>query len=152
MKWISNKDLLYSPGNSAPYYVAAWMGGEFRRNGHMRVWVIPFTVHLELPQHCFLCVWVFVFFFSLFFYFMGFFCFLFLSLFFITTLSTGYTPYKIKRLKKKSPFSPVEHPFSDTSRVLSMGAHGGLFSLAHTRIWWYHPEGFLRWLQRARKA
>lgn len=66
----------------------------------MRVWVIPFTVHLELPQHCFLCVWVFVFFFSLFFYFMGFFCFLFLSLFFITTLSTGYTPYKIKRLKK----------------------------------------------------
>ena len=27
-KWI-NKDLLYSTGNSAQCYVAAWMGGEF---------------------------------------------------------------------------------------------------------------------------
>ena len=29
LKWIINKDLLYSTGNSAQYYVAAWMGGEF---------------------------------------------------------------------------------------------------------------------------
>ena len=28
-KWITNKDLLYSTGNSAQCYVAAWMGGEF---------------------------------------------------------------------------------------------------------------------------
>ena len=30
-KWIINKDLLYSTGNSAQQYVAAWMGREFRR-------------------------------------------------------------------------------------------------------------------------
>ena len=28
MEWITNKDLLYSTGNSAQCYVAAWMGGE----------------------------------------------------------------------------------------------------------------------------
>ena len=28
-KWITIKDLLYSTGNSAQCYVAAWMGGEF---------------------------------------------------------------------------------------------------------------------------
>ena len=28
-KWITNTDLLYSTRNSAPCYVAAWMGGEF---------------------------------------------------------------------------------------------------------------------------
>ena len=26
LKWITNKDLLYSSGNSAQCYVAAWMG------------------------------------------------------------------------------------------------------------------------------
>ena len=31
LKWITNKDLLWSAGNSAPNYVAAWMGGEFGR-------------------------------------------------------------------------------------------------------------------------
>ena len=30
LKWVTNKDLLYSAGNSAQCYVAAWMGGEFR--------------------------------------------------------------------------------------------------------------------------
>ena len=30
-KWRTHKDLLYSIGNSAPGYVAAWMGGEFGR-------------------------------------------------------------------------------------------------------------------------
>ena len=29
LKSVTNKDLLYSPGNSAQCYVAAWMGGEF---------------------------------------------------------------------------------------------------------------------------
>ena len=29
LKWITNKDLPYSTGNSAQCYVAAWMGGEF---------------------------------------------------------------------------------------------------------------------------
>ena len=29
LKWITNKNLLYSTENSAQCYVAAWMGGEF---------------------------------------------------------------------------------------------------------------------------
>ena len=29
LKWITNKDLLYSTWNSAQCCVAAWMGGEF---------------------------------------------------------------------------------------------------------------------------
>ena len=29
LKWITIKDLLYSTGNSAQCYVAAWMRGEF---------------------------------------------------------------------------------------------------------------------------
>ena len=33
LKWITNKDLLYSTGNSAQCYVAAWMGGEFGEEG-----------------------------------------------------------------------------------------------------------------------
>jgi len=35
LKWITNKDLLYSTGNSAQYYVAAWMGEGFGENGYM---------------------------------------------------------------------------------------------------------------------
>ena len=31
-KWITNKDLLYSTGNSAQCYVAIWMGGESGEN------------------------------------------------------------------------------------------------------------------------
>ena len=31
LKWISNKDLLYSTWNSVQCYVAAWMGGELGR-------------------------------------------------------------------------------------------------------------------------
>ena len=49
LKWIANKDLLYSTGNSAQCYVAAWMGGEF---GGEWVHVNPFAVHLKLSQHC----------------------------------------------------------------------------------------------------
>jgi len=30
LKWTANRELLQSTGNSAPCYLAAWMGGEFR--------------------------------------------------------------------------------------------------------------------------
>ena len=38
LKWISNKDLLYSTGKSAQCYVTAWMGGEFGENGYMHMY------------------------------------------------------------------------------------------------------------------
>ena len=37
LKWITNKDLLYSTGNSAQGYVAAWMGGVLGENGYTYV-------------------------------------------------------------------------------------------------------------------
>ena len=53
LKWITNKDLLYSTGNSAQCYVAAWTGGEFSREWiHVYVWLSPFAVHLKLSRHC----------------------------------------------------------------------------------------------------
>ena len=49
LKWITNKDLPYSASNSAQYYVAAWMGGEFGGEWiHVYVWLSPFTVHVKL--------------------------------------------------------------------------------------------------------
>ena len=39
LKWITNKVLLYSTGNSAQYYVAAWMGGEFGREMDTRMYM-----------------------------------------------------------------------------------------------------------------
>ena len=54
LRWITNKDLLYSTGNSAQCYVVAWMVGEFRRERtHVHVWLRPFAVHLKLLQHCY---------------------------------------------------------------------------------------------------
>ena len=51
-KGITNKELLYSTGNSSQCRVPAWMrealGGE---RIHVHVWLIPFDVHLKLPQH-----------------------------------------------------------------------------------------------------
>ena len=45
-KWITSKDLLYSTGNSARCYVAAWMEGEFGGGWlHVYVWLSPFAVH-----------------------------------------------------------------------------------------------------------
>ena len=42
LKWITNKDLLYSTGNSARCYVAAWMGGQFGGEWiYVRVWLSP---------------------------------------------------------------------------------------------------------------
>ena len=56
-KWITNKDLLYSTGNSAQRYVAAWMGGESGGEWmHVHVWLSPFAVHLTLSQHCYLAI------------------------------------------------------------------------------------------------
>ena len=52
LKWIAIKDLLYSPWNSAQYYVAACLGGEFgRERVHVYAWLSPSAVHLELSQH-----------------------------------------------------------------------------------------------------
>ena len=53
LKWITNKDLLYSTGNSAQCYVAAWMGRAFwGERIHVYVWLSPFAIHLKLSQHC----------------------------------------------------------------------------------------------------
>ena len=53
LKWITNKDLLYSTRNSAQCYMAAWMGREFEREWiHVYTWLNPFAVHLKLLQHC----------------------------------------------------------------------------------------------------
>ena len=38
LKRITNKDLLYSTGNSAQRYVAAWMGGEIGRERYMHTY------------------------------------------------------------------------------------------------------------------
>ena len=52
LKWLANKDLVYSIENSAQCYVAAWMGGEFGREWiHVYVWLSPFAVHPKLSQH-----------------------------------------------------------------------------------------------------
>ena len=52
LKWITNKDPLYSTWNSAECCVAAWMGGEFGGKWiHVYLWLSPFAVHLKLSQH-----------------------------------------------------------------------------------------------------
>ena len=49
LKWITNKDLLYSTWNSAQCYVAAWMGREFGGEWiHVNVWLNLFAVHPKL--------------------------------------------------------------------------------------------------------
>ena len=53
LKWITNKDLWYSTGNSAQCYVAAWMGGEFEGEQiHVYVLMSSFAIHIKLAQHC----------------------------------------------------------------------------------------------------
>ena len=39
LKWIANKNLLYSTWNSAQCYVPAWVGGRFGENGYMFMYV-----------------------------------------------------------------------------------------------------------------
>ena len=49
LKWITNKDPLYSMWNSAQCYVTAWMGQEFGGEwGHVYVCLSSFAVHLKL--------------------------------------------------------------------------------------------------------
>ena len=49
LKWITNKVLLYSTGNSAQCYVAAWMGEGFGGDWiHVYAWLSPFAVHLKI--------------------------------------------------------------------------------------------------------
>ena len=53
LKWIANKDLVYSTWNSAQCCVAAWMGRESGGEWiHVYVWPSPLAVHLKPPQHC----------------------------------------------------------------------------------------------------
>ena len=53
LKWITDKDLLYSTGNSAQCYVAAWMGEEFGgRMDTVYAWLSRSAMHLKLSQHC----------------------------------------------------------------------------------------------------
>ena len=53
LKQITNKDLLYSTGNSAQYYMAACRGGEFEVEWiRVYTWLNPFAAHLKLLQHC----------------------------------------------------------------------------------------------------
>ena len=53
LKEITSKDLLHRTGNSAPCYVAVWMGGEFGGEWiRVYVWLRPFAIHLKLRQHC----------------------------------------------------------------------------------------------------
>ena len=53
LKWLTHKDLLDSMGDSAPCYVAAWMGGVFGVEcwllSHVQVFVAPRTVAGQAP-------------------------------------------------------------------------------------------------------
>ena len=52
LKWITDKDLLYTTVNVAQCYMVAWKGGEFGRKWiHVCVWLSPFAVHLKLSKH-----------------------------------------------------------------------------------------------------
>ena len=47
LKWIANRGLFCSTGNSAQCYVAAWMGGEFGGKWiYVYEWLSPFASHL----------------------------------------------------------------------------------------------------------
>ena len=51
LKCITNKDLLYSTGNCAQCYGAAWMGGGLGEWMHAYVWLSPFAGHLKLSKY-----------------------------------------------------------------------------------------------------
>ena len=51
LKWMTNKDLLYSTRNSAQCYVAARMGGAFGGEWmHVYLWLSSFAVHLNIAN------------------------------------------------------------------------------------------------------
>ena len=57
LKWITNKNLLYSTWNSAQCYAPAWIGGGFGGEWiHVYAWLSPYVVHWELTQHCELAI------------------------------------------------------------------------------------------------
>ena len=39
LKWITDKDILYSTCKSALCYLTAWMGGEFGENGYKYMYI-----------------------------------------------------------------------------------------------------------------
>ena len=52
LKWITNRDILYSTGNSAQCYVVARKGGEFRGEWiHIYVWVHICTCIKDMYKH-----------------------------------------------------------------------------------------------------
>ena len=52
VKWITNKNLLYSAWNAAQCYATARMGGELEAEWiDAYVWLRAFTVHLKLSQY-----------------------------------------------------------------------------------------------------
>ena len=56
-KWITNKDLLYSTGNSAQCYMVAWKGGGFGGKWiHVYVGLSPLASHSKLSQRCELAI------------------------------------------------------------------------------------------------
>ena len=53
LKWITNKDLLYSTGNSTQCYMAAWMGEEFgERIGTCICITESHMYNWKLAQYC----------------------------------------------------------------------------------------------------
>ena len=53
VKWITNKDPLYSTEKSAQCYVTTQMEKEFEKEEmHVFVQLIHFAVHLKLTQYC----------------------------------------------------------------------------------------------------
>ena len=56
LKWVTNKDLLYSTGNSAQCQARAWVGGEFGGYWiHVYVWLSCSAVHLKYHIINWLC-------------------------------------------------------------------------------------------------
>ena len=51
LKWMTNKILLFSTGNSAQCYVTAWMRGEFGENGYVYMygWVHTYGLYVCYP-------------------------------------------------------------------------------------------------------
>ena len=47
LKWITNKDLLYTTGNSAQCYVAAWMDGKWRGE-----WIHVYSIYMTESLCC----------------------------------------------------------------------------------------------------
>ena len=53
LKWITNKNLLYSMWNSAQCYEPGWTGEMFGGERiHVYVWLSPYIVYLRLSQRC----------------------------------------------------------------------------------------------------